>query len=134
MYLHEDQIRERAYLIWERQGRPEGQQDEHWKQASLEVATALGLSEVSSAQKVSRRRSATGPSPAGPAGGRARKSSSLPSGSASSTVASQSTSARPKYRHPESPELTWSGRGRRPVWIRAALEAGQRLADFEVPS
>ena len=34
-------------------------------------------------------------------------------------------SARPpKYRHPENPTLTWSGRGRQPVWYKEAVEAG----------
>ena len=30
----------------------------------------------------------------------------------------------PKYRHPEKKALQWSGRGRRPAWFRAALDAG----------
>lgn len=37
-----------------------------------------------------------------------------------------------KYRHPENPDLTWSGRGRRPAWIREAVEAGRALSDFEI--
>ncbi|TRD17296.1 H-NS family nucleoid-associated regulatory protein [Palleronia caenipelagi] len=36
----------------------------------------------------------------------------------------------PKYRHPENPSLTWSGRGRKPRWIAEALESGQSLDDF----
>ena len=32
--------------------------------------------------------------------------------------------AAPKYRHPENPALTWSGRGRQPTWYKEALEAG----------
>ncbi|MGL4238210.1 H-NS histone family protein [Tabrizicola sp.] len=28
---------------------------------------------------------------------------------------------RPKYRHPENPEITWTGKGRRPAWFLAAL-------------
>ena len=31
-------VRLRAYLIWERAGRPEGQDIEHWRQAEKEVA------------------------------------------------------------------------------------------------
>lgn len=31
----------------------------------------------------------------------------------------------PKYRHPENPEITWSGRGRRPGWFEAATKAGK---------
>lgn len=37
-----------------------------------------------------------------------------------------------KYRHPENPDLTWSGRGRRPAWIREGVEAGRALSDFEI--
>lgn len=41
--------------------------------------------------------------------------------------------ARPaKYRHPENPELTWSGRGRQPHWIKERLEAGQSLDEFAI--
>lgn len=34
----EDRIRRRAYQIWEREGRPEGREDDHWKLASEEIA------------------------------------------------------------------------------------------------
>lgn len=30
-----------------------------------------------------------------------------------------------KYRHPENPEVTWSGLGRKPGWFTAAIEAGK---------
>lgn len=36
----------------------------------------------------------------------------------------------PKYRHPENPEVTWTGRGRQPAWIKEALGAGKSLDDF----
>ena len=32
-----------------------------------------------------------------------------------------------KYRHPENPSLTWSGRGRQPGWIKEAAESGTSL-------
>lgn len=35
-----------------------------------------------------------------------------------------------KYAHPENPEITWSGRGRHPAWIKEAVEAGKSLDDF----
>lgn len=38
----------------------------------------------------------------------------------------------PKYRHPENPALTWTGRGRRPNWITAAIEEGRSLEDMKV--
>lgn len=37
-----------------------------------------------------------------------------------------------KYRHPENPEITWSGRGRKPTWIVEALAAGKSLEDFAI--
>ncbi|HVR07513.1 MAG TPA: H-NS histone family protein [Thermoanaerobaculia bacterium] len=43
------------------------------------------------------------------------------------------TSQTAKYRHPEEPHLTWSGRGKRPLWVAEALEKGQALSDLEVP-
>jgi hypothetical protein len=35
---HEHQIQERAYQIWEREGRPDGRSVEHWLQAEAEIA------------------------------------------------------------------------------------------------
>lgn len=37
-----------------------------------------------------------------------------------------------KYRHPENPSLTWSGRGRQPGWIKEALENGTSLDEFRI--
>ncbi len=34
------------------------------------------------------------------------------------------------YVNPENPDETWSGRGRRPGWVKAALEAGRTLEDL----
>lgn len=39
-------------------------------------------------------------------------------------VTRKRSEAQPKYRHPENADITWSGRGRRPRWFIAALEAG----------
>lgn len=33
-----------------------------------------------------------------------------------------------KWRHPERPELTWCGRGRRPSWMNEAIDDGVELA------
>jgi DNA-binding protein H-NS len=41
-------------------------------------------------------------------------------------------SVAPKYRHPSDPNLTWSGRGKRPTWIAEALAAGKSLEDLAV--
>lgn len=40
--------------------------------------------------------------------------------------------ARIKYRNPANSSETWTGRGKRPIWLRDALERGARLDDFEV--
>ena len=37
-----------------------------------------------------------------------------------------------KYRHPDDPALTWSGRGKRPTWLNEALAGGKTLEDFAV--
>jgi hypothetical protein len=37
-WWHEQRIRERAYQIWERAGRPEGKATEHWLQAEAEIS------------------------------------------------------------------------------------------------
>ncbi|QXT39443.1 H-NS family nucleoid-associated regulatory protein [Gymnodinialimonas ceratoperidinii] len=38
----------------------------------------------------------------------------------------------PKYRHPNNPAMTWSGRGRQPNWIKDALGTGKSLDDFAI--
>lgn len=37
-----------------------------------------------------------------------------------------------KYRNPANASETWTGRGRQPRWVAAALAAGKRLEDFKV--
>ena len=37
-----------------------------------------------------------------------------------------------KYRHPENPALTWSGRGRRPQWFVEALAGGRAASDLAI--
>ena len=38
----------------------------------------------------------------------------------------------PKYRHPENPAQTWTGRGRQPAWIKEALADGKSLDEFAI--
>lgn len=38
----------------------------------------------------------------------------------------------PKYCNPLSPAETWSGRGKRPRWLVAALKTGHKLEEFEI--
>ena len=38
----------------------------------------------------------------------------------------------PKYRNPNEPSETWSGRGKQPRWLAAALETGQKIEEFMI--
>jgi len=40
--------------------------------------------------------------------------------------------AKAKYRNPANPEQTWSGRGRKPLWINEALSSGADITDLEI--
>ena len=37
-----------------------------------------------------------------------------------------------KYRHPEDPEKTWTGRGVMPSWLKALINQGHDRSEFEV--
>lgn len=37
-----------------------------------------------------------------------------------------------KYRHPAQPSLTWTGRGRKPLWVQGLLAAGKSLQDLAI--
>lgn len=38
----------------------------------------------------------------------------------------------PKYRNPEDPSQTWTGRGRQPAWYKAAIEAGKSPEELAI--
>ena len=38
----------------------------------------------------------------------------------------------PKYKNPENPEKTWTGKGRQPDWFKAALAAGKTPEEMEI--
>jgi DNA-binding protein H-NS len=38
----------------------------------------------------------------------------------------------PKYANPQDPAETWSGRGRKPRWVVAALDSGKSLSDLHI--
>jgi DNA-binding protein H-NS len=38
----------------------------------------------------------------------------------------------PKYRNPQMPSETWSGRGKQPRWLAAAIKAGRKIEDFKI--
>jgi DNA-binding protein H-NS len=40
--------------------------------------------------------------------------------------------AAAKYRHPENPALTWSGRGRKPLWFVEALANGNTGSELAI--
>jgi DNA-binding protein H-NS len=37
----------------------------------------------------------------------------------------------PKYRNPQTSE-TWSGRGKRPRWLVAAMKSGRKIEEFRI--
>jgi hypothetical protein len=56
----EQAIRERAYALWEQDGRPDGRSVAHWSQAEMEIAVeqALAAQDKVKAVKARRRKSA----------------------------------------------------------------------------
>ena len=38
----------------------------------------------------------------------------------------------PKYRNPSAPNETWSGRGKQPRWLVAAMKTGRKIDDFRI--
>jgi len=38
----------------------------------------------------------------------------------------------PKYRNPKIPTETWSGRGKQPRWLAAAIKSGRKIDDFKI--
>jgi DNA-binding protein H-NS len=38
----------------------------------------------------------------------------------------------PKYRNPQEPSETWSGRGKQPRWLAAALKTGHTIEEFVI--
>lgn len=63
-------------------------------------------------------------------GGPGRAAATPPARSGRSSPAAVPRVA-PKYRDPES-QATWSGRGLKPRWLSAALDAGRSLDEFRI--
>ena len=42
------------------------------------------------------------------------------------------TKGKARYRNPEDPRQTWTGKGKRPGWIKDMLENGRTLEDMEI--
>jgi DNA-binding protein H-NS len=38
----------------------------------------------------------------------------------------------PKYQNPDEPSETWSGRGKQPRWLAAALKTGRTIEEFAI--
>lgn len=38
----------------------------------------------------------------------------------------------PKYRNPENPSETWSGRGRQPLWFKSLISQGKTPSELEI--
>ena len=45
-------------------------------------------------------------------------------------AARKRTPAKPKYRHPAQPDLTWTGRGRAPLWMVELETRGKNRAEL----
>jgi hypothetical protein len=69
----EARIRDRAYAIWEREGRPQERDREHWQQAELEVAHEEQRAQAQSSQAASETGREATTTQAQPAGGRPHK-------------------------------------------------------------
>ncbi len=37
-----------------------------------------------------------------------------------------------KYRHPDDPEKTWTGRGVMPTWLKTLVDAGHERSEFQI--
>lgn len=48
----------------------------------------------------------------------------------SPVITSKSSRLVPKYTHPENPEMTWSGTGKKPRWVIACQEAGMSMQEL----
>lgn len=79
---HESRVRQRAHEIWEREGRPEGRDREHWAQAEAELA--------SETKKAGRKAAA-------PKAGKAAAAARAPS-EKKAAVAVEAVAAKPRAR------------------------------------
>lgn len=48
------------------------------------------------------------------------------------TPKAKSNKLPPKFRHPENPDVTWSGKGRQPGWYREAISAGKTADELAI--
>lgn len=50
----------------------------------------------------------------------------------SETGARKKAVVKPKYAHPDDPSKTWTGRGRKPLWVEDQLKEGKSLDDLKI--
>lgn len=53
-------------------------------------------------------------------------------GTSQKAPAAKKSKAAPKYRNPENPAETWTGRGRKPHWVHKALTDGVDISELEI--
>lgn len=53
-------------------------------------------------------------------------------GTSQKAQTSRKSKAAPKYRNPENPSETWTGRGRKPHWVHKALTDGVDISELEI--
>lgn len=68
----------------------------------------------------------SGKAPATARPARAAKGAKAPAGRRST----KGSTVPPKYRNPENPAETWSGRGKHPRWMASAIAGGKKPEDF----
>ena len=51
-------------------------------------------------------------------------------GKTAGTVKKSRAKVPPKYKHPDNPDLLWSGRGNKPLWVKECLEKGMTMEDL----
>lgn len=49
------------------------------------------------------------------------------------SVRKRKSSGKPKYRNPSNPQQTWTGHGKKPGWLKQALESGANQEAFRIP-
>ena len=97
--MHDEQhIRQRAYEIWEQEGRPDGREDEHWAQALREIE-AEGIAPAPTAEAPEDSSSTvTAPDGGGTTPGRAvavAAAVDIPKRTASRSAGRQASAAKP---------------------------------------